>query len=698
MLDLHKEYSLMNNKIPSSNTKLEQYSLWRILRHTFQMMKWIALSTIVSFIMGGIGLLYLKSKPLPTPDLSSTTKIYDDQGHVIDQIDKGKSREYMRLSETPRYLILATLAAEDETFYSHFGFSLKGILRATIANIRSGEIKQGASTITQQLARNLYLSHDRTWTRKLKEAIYALQLELHYSKDEILEMYLNGIYYGNGAYGTKRAAKVYFNKALHQLNLAECAFLAGLPRGPSYYSPYQHLERAIERQHHILHLMVKDRMITQAEADRAKETKITIAPLSEPTQVHANYFRDFIIQSTMKHFGLDESLVHLGGLNIYTTLNSELQKNAEQIVANQLQNHPLQAALISVDPHTGHIKAFVGGKDYKQSQFNRVFAKRQPGSTFKPILYLSALEHGFTPTTSIVSQPTSFFYQGERYQPKNFQNQYAYRPITMREAIARSDNIYAVTTQLQIGIPQIIDMAKRLGITSKLRATPSLALGSYSITPFELTQAYATIASGGIRRDLTGIVKITDSQGNIIVENKPKGEQVALTSHTFVLTQMLKSVLEPGGTAYRAGLILDFPAVGKTGSTDWDGWIVGYTPDLVTTVWVGYDQGKKIAHHETKKAQYIWANYMKKALTRTKNHRFKVPKGVRGVYIDPKTGYLSTPFCKHSRLEYFVAGTEPTSYCPLHPTPKSLTEEDSWWDRIWNWWEQSIGHQNGEPD
>lgn len=688
----------MNNRIPSSNSKLEQSFLWRLLRRLFNFIRLTVLTLLGFLIIIIVGLLYLQSKPLPTPDLPVTTTIYDDQGHVIDQIDKGKSREYMKLSEAPRYLILATLAAEDETFYSHFGFSLKGILRATLANIRSGKIKQGASTITQQLARNLYLSHDRTWSRKLKEAIYAIQLELNYNKDEILEMYLNDIYYGNGAYGTKKAAKIYFQKPIHKLNLAECAFLAGLPRGPSYYSPYQHFERAKKRQHHILHLMVKDRMITPEQAEQAKQTKLSLASPKQTKQVYASYFRDFILQSAIQQYGLEESLVHQGGLKIYTTLNSALQKKAEQIVAQQMKDKKdLQTALIAVDPHTGHIKSMIGGKDYKQSQFNRVFAKRQPGSTFKPILYLSALEQGFTPTTSIMSQPTSFVYKGEHYQPKNFQNQYAYRPISLREAIARSDNIYAVSTQLQIGMDRVIEMARRLGIRSSLQATPSLALGSYAITPYELTQAYATIAAGGVQRELTGIRKIVDANGNVIVATTPKAKQVALSSHTFVLTHLLKSVLKPGGTGYRAGLILDSPAAGKTGSTNWDGWIAGYTPDLVTTVWVGYDRGKQMEHHETRTAQYIWAQYMKHALTYQKHHHFEVPKGVRGVYIDPTTGYLSTPFCQHAQLEYFVEGTEPKTYCPLHPAPE-FTQEESWWEQIWNWWKNTIGHKNGESN
>lgn len=689
----------MNNQNPSTHTKLEQSPLWRLLRNAFYMIRFAFFSLLVMALFIGVGLIYLKSRPLPAPDLSSTTKIYDDQGRLIDQFDKGKSREYMKLSETPKYLILATLAAEDETFYSHFGFSLKGILRATLANLRSGEIKQGASTITQQLARNLYLSHDRTWSRKLKEAIYAIQLELHYSKDEILEMYLNDIYYGNGAYGTKKAAKIYFQKPIHKLNLAECAFLAGLPRGPSYYSPYQHFERAKKRQQHILHLMVKDRMISPQQAEQAKLTKIAIATPKEPKRVHANYFRDFILQSITQQYGLEEALVHQGGLNIYTTLNSELQKQAERIVAQQLKNkQELQAALIAVDPRSGQIKSMVGGKDYKESQFNRVFAKRQPGSTFKPILYLSALEQGFTPTTTIMSQPTTFFYGGESYQPKNFQNQYANRPISLREAIARSDNIYAVSAQLQIGMDRVIETAHRLGIRSKLKATPSLALGSYAITPFELTQAYATIASGGVRRDLTGIVKVVDSNGNVLIAPKPTARPVALSSHTFVLTHLLKSVLQPGGTGHRAGLILDYPAAGKTGSTNWDGWIVGYTPDLVTTVWIGYDRGKRIDHHDTRIAQYIWANYMKSALSQMKHHLFDVPQGVRGVYIDPTTGYLSTPFCKHTQLEYFVKGTEPNKYCPLHPISELTPKEEPWWRQVWNWWKHTIGHKNGESN
>lgn len=683
----------MDDKTMPSESKLNQYFLWRFCRMTFHFIRSIVFIFLIATLLIGVGFLYLKSKPLPAPDLPSATKIYDDKGNLIDQIDQGKYREPIKLTEVPKHLIDATLSAEDETFYSHFGLSMKGILRAAWINFKSREIKQGASTITQQLARNLYLTHDRTWSRKLKEAILAIQLELHYSKDEILEMYLNHIYYGSGAYGVKRASRVYFGKEVQDLQLAESAFLAGLPRGPSFYSPYRHFERAKRRQQHILKLMVEDRKITQKQATKAQQTLITIVPPSKPTKMNANYFRDYVIRTAIKKYNLDESLVYHGGLKIYTTLNKQLQQAAEQSVNQYLRDkNDLQSALISVDPKTGHIKAMVGGKDYKQSEFNRVFAKRQPGSSFKPILYLSALEHGFTPTTTIISQPTSFFYHGELYQPRNFRNQYAYRPITLREAIARSDNIYAVSTQLQVGLQPVIDMAHRLGITSPLRATPSLALGSYAVTPFEMTQAYSTIASGGIRRDLIGIVKIVDDYGNVIVDQKPQeGKQVALTTHTFILSRLLSGVFQTGGTANRVGMIFDHPASGKTGSTHWDGWLSGYTPDLVTTVWVGYDQGRRLAHHEARLSQYIWAQYMKQALKNTKKKTFPVPKGVKSVHIDPETGYLATPLCKHTKLEYFVRGTEPTTSCPLHaPSPLHPTkDQDSWWRQVWKWWKNT---------
>ncbi len=648
---------------------------------------------ILFFVICGIGLagayFYLKSRPLPPPDLPVMTKIYDDQGKLINQSEEGNAFDYLRISEIPHFLLQATLAAEDRTFFQHLGFSLHGIARAAWMNLKSGKIVQGASTITQQLARNLYLTHDRTWARKWKEAILTIQLELQYTKKNILEMYFNHIYYGHGAYGANQAAYYFFHKPIKDLSLAESAFLAGLPRGPEYYSPYRHFSHAKKRQEHILDLMVKNQMISEQEARLAKQEKLTIVPLqkAKQEQTRANYFRDYILKTAVNKYGLDEKLVYHGGLKIYTTLNSQLQEEAERTIAHFLEKEgELQGALISVDPHTGHIKAMVGGKDYRTSPFNRAFALRQPGSTFKPILYLTALQNGFTPITKIISRPTSFVFQNEVYSPTNYNNQYPNQPITMREAIAYSDNIYAVSTLFRVGLHKVIETAQQLGIKSDLKPTPSLALGSYSITPFELTQAYSTIASGGVHRPIIGIRKIVDVEGDVLLETTPESKQVIQPSHSYVLTQMLSSVFEPGGTAHRVSQIFSHPKAGKTGSTDWDSWLVGYTPDLVTTVWIGYDRGKKLPPEKTRLTQYIWANYMQQATKNLPHRSFPMPENVLSVQIDPETGYRSTPYCPQSKQEYFVKGTEPLLSCPLHSAPpEEQNQRNSLWKQIWNW-------------
>ncbi|SHE85595.1 penicillin-binding protein, 1A family [Seinonella peptonophila] len=638
-------------------------------------------------LLFGLFLLYLYLKPLPPPDLPMPSKIYDDQGKLIGQMQAGAQSEFVPLHRLPKHLIQATLAAEDESFYHHFGFSVRGIARAIWTNIKAGRITQGASTITQQLARNLYLTQDRTWSRKIKEAILTLQLELHYNKDQILEMYLNKINYGNGAYGVGKAARLYLGKDASKLNLAESTFLVGIPRGPALYSPYHHFERTKKRQQHILALMVEDHMITQSQAHEAAEVVIALTKPKKTTEMRAYYFRDYVLQRLVHKYGLEPEYVQSGGLHIYTTLNQQLQKQAETAVQRHLSSaDSLQGALLSVDPHTGEIKAMVGGKDYRKSQFNRIFAKRQPGSTFKSILYLHALQQGYTPSTQIMSRPTSFAYEGGVYQPANFQNHYPNRMINLREAIARSDNIYAVTTLFQVGINSVIDLAQRLGMKSPLQPTPSLALGSYAVTPYELTEVYSTIANYGVHHDLTGIKRVVDANGEELLREHSKGTPTVSPAHSFVLTRLLTSVFEPGGTAYRVRQLFDQPAAGKTGSTDWDGWITGYTPNLTTTVWVGYDQNRKLPHIKTRAAQYIWGDYMDQASKRQKQRLFPVPAGVKSVRIDPETGFLATPFCPHSTQEYYVAGTEPHQTCPLHPVPSSTSpSQKPWWRRIFEW-------------
>ncbi|MCH5585086.1 PBP1A family penicillin-binding protein [Shimazuella sp. AN120528] len=673
----------------SDSNSIDGFTWWRRLKQMKNILRYLIICGFICSVCLLVLVLYLKSKPLPPPDIGASSMIYDDQNKLMDRIDNGELREPVPLSKIPKALVEATLAVEDQNFYHHFGFSIKGIIRAAWANIKAGRVTQGASTITQQLARNLYLTHDRTWSRKIKEALLTIQLELHYSKQEILEMYLNKIYYGNGAYGVNRASQVYFQQPVEKLNLSQCAFLVGIPRGPAYYSPYDHYQRAKARQHIILNLMAQNHMITKQEAYKASIGKLAIhSPTKLETQ-RANYFRDYIIRTAVDQFGLDESWVRSGGLKIYTTLNQKMQKDAEKAVTTTLLNHPdLQGALLSVDPRTGQIKAMVGGRDYQSSPYNRVFAHRQPGSSFKPILYLSALEHGFTPITKIMSQPTSFPYGNSVYHPSNYQQNYANKPITLREAIAKSDNIYAVTTEFQIGIDKEIEMAKRLGIRSNLSATPSLALGSYPVTPFEMTGAYTAFAANGNRQELFGIRKIVASDGTIIVSNEPKSTTVTTPANAFLMTNLLRSVFQSGGTGHRVKQMFSGAIAGKTGTTDRDGWLIGYNPNLLTTVWVGYDKRKDLPHDKARLSQYIWGKYMRQVASYQPLGMFSIPAGVKSVYIDEKSGYLANENCPSQKMEYFAEGTEPTIPCPVQEqgqNPPASSASPSLVDQIAKW-------------
>lgn len=675
------------NQLPP-DPRVEQIPAWRWLARGKRLIK---IAGIILLSLGAtllVTLLYLKSRPLPPPDIPMTTKVYDIHGNLIDQLDRGEHRDPVQLKDVPRHLILATLAAEDQTFYNHFGLSLRGIARATLVNLREMRIAQGASTITQQLARNLYLTSDRTWSRKLKEAMFAVQLELHFSKDKILEMYLNEVYYGNGAYGIQRAAQTYFGKQAKQLTLAESAFLAVLPRGPKWYSPYTSMERVKRRQHAILDTMVRAKWITPSQAARAKAEEITLARKPKPSPSKAPYFRDYILQTAIQRYGLKESELRGGGLRIYTTLDMNMQRRAEEAVKKYLGDKKgLQGALLAVDPKNGHIRAMVGGKDYRISQYNRVFARRQPGSSFKPFLYLAALKKGFTPVTKLESKPTAFPYDGGIYRPANFRNQYAGRPITLREAIARSDNVYAVHTHFLIGRDQLVETARRFGFTSPLKPIPSLALGSMPVSLYEMTRAYAALASGGVLTEPVGILRIEDANGKTIAENRPVQRRVASEAETFVLTHLLRSVFESGGTGHRVKQLFPYPIAGKTGSTDWDGWLAAYTPDLAATVWVGYDHSKKLPHEEGRLAQMIWGTFMQQSLAGHQARTFTAPEGVKGVYVDPETGHLATKKCPAVRWEYFIAGTEPKEECPVHPSPEMESDGGS---SLWDWFKKWI--------
>ncbi|GGD95764.1 transglycosylase domain-containing protein [Paenibacillus nasutitermitis] len=644
-------------------------------------------------------LFYLRTQALPVSSISQTSQMLDSQGHVIDTFHTEENRQSVPLKSISPYLIESTLAIEDQRFYDHLGFDLKGMARAAVVNIEHLDAKQGASTLTQQLARNLYLSHERTWSRKLKEAMYTIQLEMTYSKDEILSLYLNQIYYGHGAYGAEAAAQLYYGKHASELSLAESAMLAGIPKGPKYYSPYSDMKNAKDRQKTILGTMVDQGMITRADADHASGVLLQFQPLGASKQDGtAPYFRDYVRLVAIDKLGIDERLLSEGGIRIYTTLDGDAQRAAEDAVAAGIPaSSEQQAALISIDPRSGYIKAMVGGRDYKTNQFNRVFAKtRQPGSSFKPILYLTALQEGaMTPVSRFKSAPTVFTYDEGRktYAPNNHNDKYTGDYIDMRQAIASSDNIYAVNTIMAVGPDKVIDMARKLGIDSPMQPLPSLALGTFPVSPFEMASAFGTFANAGIHIEPTAILRIEDNKGEVLYQAKPASAQVVSPAQTYVLTSLMESVFETGGTGSRVAAMIKRPVAGKTGTTATDAWLVGYTPELATAVWVGYDKDRKLTTAEAHRAAPIFASYTEKALSAVPPKLFPMPSGVVSVYIDPTSGKLAAKSCASKRLETFVSGTQPTEVCGDHGDATGTAtdngaahEETSWWKQLKRWW------------
>jgi penicillin-binding protein, 1A family len=641
-------------------------------------------------------LLYLRAQPLPKGNTSATTVLLAADGSILDELHGGQNRKPVSLRAISPYVIAATLAVEDRRFFEHMGFDWRRMAKAVYVDLKEMRFAEGASTITMQLARNLYLSHEKTVARKLKEAFYALQLELHYSKERILELYLNQIYYGHGAYGIQAAAQTFFGKDAKDLTLAESALLVGLPKGPSLYSPYRHFDRAKARQKTVLDAMVATGYLRPEEAAAALAEPLRLVPLdARMREPMAPYFRDAVVDVLAERYGLTEDQIFRGGLRVHTTLDPKVQRAAEEAVKQLLpKDRPLQVALVAVDPQTGAVRALVGGRDYRASPYNRAFARRQPGSTFKPVVYLAALENGFTPLTLQRSEPTTFTYDnGRTYTPKNFGDKYPNADIPLYQAIAQSDNIYAVKTLMFLGPDKVIDTARRLGITSPLKPYPSLALGSMEVTPFEMAYAYAALANLGERPSPLLVTRVEDANGNVLVDEQPTHVRVAEAAHAYVLTHMLQGVFAEGtGSSVRN--LLKRPAAGKTGTTDYDAWLSGYTPQLAVTVWLGYDDKRPLqTTADGYLAKRLWASFVERALADVQPALFPVPDGVTTVYIDPATGKLATENCPRPKVLAFVSGTEPTDYCQAHlpagkrPVPPNQRgPSDSLWHRLKNWW------------
>lgn len=620
---------------------------------------------------------------LPKPEVAAASRVLDVNGQVIRTLYR-ENRVQIPIEQIPVLTRKAFVAVEDARFYQHHGIDLEGIARAILRNIKAGKLVEGASTITQQTARNLYLSREKTFLRKIKEAWLALLLERKYTKNQILEMYLNQIYFGEGAYGIEVAAQTYFGKPARELTLAEGAMLAGLPKAPNTYTPFQNWEGAKNRQKIVLNRMAELGMLTPAEADQAYAERLILAS-STKTKGKAPYFIDEVVKYVTSKYENGANLLFTGGLTIETTLDLNMQSAAETAFAQGLaaRDPRLDGALVAMDAANGQIRALVGGRDFTRSKFNRaIMAKRQPGSAFKPFLYTAAIDMGYTAGTILTCEPVSFPVPGSApYRPTDYGSvPYHNRPFTLKEALAASDNVVAVKLANEIKPASIVDYAKKMGIDSNLRPYLSLALGTSEISPLELNRGYAPLANGGNKVKPLSILRITDKDGRVLEENRPEILPVLDPKTAYIVTDMLQSVLAPGGTAASVAGTVRRQAAGKTGTTqDYrDAWFAGFTPELVATVYIGYDDPKKsVGATGGTIAAPIWANFVNLALKDRPVQAFSVPDGLVQVKICADSGLLATPYSPSTIDAVFVAGTEPTQNCGLHDfsgSPPGQTE------------------------
>ena len=622
---------------------------------------------IVLFLIFNIG-IYIYCLVTPKMDINKSQSyyLYDNKGQEI----MSNGNEWISLNNISQYLINATLSTEDKHFYNHFGFDYPRIAKAIITNITTKSMSEGASTITQQYARNLFLNFDKTWSRKIDEAVLAFELETHYTKDEILEGYLNTINYGN-VFGIENASKYYFNKSASDLNLAEASMLAGIPQSPNNLSPINNPESAKKRQKTVLLLMKNNGIITEEEMNEAYNTELSYyGKTSDNNLEYINYFRDAVIEELYNIKSIPNSLIDTGGLKIYTTLDLEAQEKLETAVKEQMNgDSDLQVAGMMMNPDDGGVLALVGGVNYSKSQFNRATnATRQVGSTMKPFLYYSALESGFTAASSFTSEKTTFTFSNDQtYSPKNYNDKYAEGPISMGAAIAYSDNIFAVKTNLFLGEEMLVNMANRVGITSKLTPIPSLALGTEEVSLKEMVTGYASFANMGYKVESHFIEKVEDSNGNVLYEFKNTKKNVLNPSITYILNEMLTYTYDSAFINYNYPTLISLlPQIThkyaiKSGTTNTDVWIIGYNEKAVLGIWNGYDDNRELSSNDSGGHKNVWINTMESYFKDVETNWYEKPKNVVGVLVNPITGELATDRDKNNKTFYFIKGTEPYS-------------------------------------
>jgi penicillin-binding protein 1B len=601
-----------------------------------------------------------------------------------------QKRRIIRFGEIPPVLVNALTSAEDKRFFQHAGFDPLRIVKAVYVDIREGRKAEGASTLSQQLARSIWLTLDKTWERKLAELIITLQLEQRLSKEQIFEYYCNEIYLGHrGSFairGFGEAAQVYFGKDLRELTVPEAAALAGLVQKPMKIQPFRYPERLRERRNVVLGMMRHNGYISDREYALAIETPVNLARGASQS-LDAPYFVDLVNDELEARF--QDVDFQSNSYRVYTTLDLELQRAAGEAVRMGMQqvdellkkrrrvnpNLPeAQAALVAIDPHTGEIKALVGGRHYGISQLNRAVAKRQPGSIFKPFVYAAALEtaldgvtRAMTPASTVIDEPTTFWFDGKPYEPGNHKREFL-GPVTLRRALAKSLNVATVKVAESVGYDRVAELSRRAGLNYDIHATPSIALGAYEVTPLEMAGAYTIFANRGelIRPSFTSMVR--DEDGKIIYAHKPKKQRALDPRVSYLLVNLMEEVMRTGTGAGVRSRGFTLPSAGKTG-TSRDGWFAGFTSELLCVVWVGFDDNRELSLEGAHSALPIWTEFMKRAAAYRayRNARpFKAPDGIVSVEVDAQTGMPATLACPETRTEVFIAGTQPVKTCSLH--------------------------------
>ena len=611
--------------------------------------------------------LYLYAVSLPKININNVNNIsiYDKENDII--FSGNGNKEWISLNNISNYLIDATISTEDKRFYNHPGFDILRIAKSMYVNVTTKNLSQGASTITQQLARNLFSNFDKTWRRKLKEAWYAFRIEIDYSKDEILEAYLNTINYGNGVLGIENASYYYFNKSAKDLSLAEASMLAGIPKAPNAYSPLNDSETAKKRQGIILNYMVKNKKISEKEAEDAYDIELKYIGKKQKLNLSTlMYYKDAVVSELNSIKSIPDSYIN-SGLKVYTSLDINAQTILENSMKNNINDDKLQVASIMMKPDNGAIIALIGGTDYLKTEYNRaLYSKRQVGSTMKPILYYAALENGFTASTNFLSQATTFtFSDNDTYTPQNYGAIYPNHDISMAAAIAYSDNIYAVKTHLFLGEEVLVNTAKRIGINETLEKIPSLPLGTEELNIIDYVGGYATFANGGYKIKPHLIEKVLDCNDNVLYEFKEEKEPVLNSSIVYILNDLMT------GTYDLTMIDYNYPTCGslvnkitnkyaiKTGTTDTDSWTIGYNKDILIGVWNGYDDAKTIEINAVKSSKNIWADAIEGYLKDKDTSWYDMPDNVVGVLVDPINGTLADNKTKKKKILYYIKGTEP---------------------------------------